>query len=348
MTPATTSSPPRTMRYSALRHGVRYQRQRRSWAKLIVRQQAPANRRRQRHRTGSSNHNGRRRQACSTSLSRRSGRDPAVGGVSVIDPRRRRSPNLPGEELQPRRPRTRTAPSGAARLLRHSFATRQRQDPVPHHRHHQHRPASTALSSPSFRSAAATRSGSTREPGTTSSRLATTWRRASLIRYSAPSMPERNKLDPSAPTSLTAHSVAADENAHNVFVPIGCAASSHCRPDPTNPVPDQRLHPGLPGAVRITPTTSARFRAPTKRFGAGPTPPPRVSRRPPWPRKRRSGPLVPDAASACRSRFTPPRTRPPAMASSCVPSPRSAPPRSASVCAAHTSRDPTGRGRTAC
>jgi len=57
-----------------------------------------------------------------------------------------------------------------------------------------------------------------------------------------------NKLDPSAPTSLTAHSVAADANAHNVFVPIGCASSKadSCTKDapkttdPTNTDPDCR------------------------------------------------------------------------------------------------------------
>jgi hypothetical protein len=57
-----------------------------------------------------------------------------------------------------------------------------------------------------------------------------------------------NKLDPSAPTSLTAHSVAADANAHNVFVPIGCASSKAdscvggvpATTDPTNTDPDCR------------------------------------------------------------------------------------------------------------
>ena len=43
-----------------------------------------------------------------------------------------------------------------------------------------------------------------------------------------------NKLDPSAPTSTTAHSVAADANAHNVFVPIGFVPANT---DPTNPCP---------------------------------------------------------------------------------------------------------------
>jgi hypothetical protein len=47
-----------------------------------------------------------------------------------------------------------------------------------------------------------------------------------------------NKLDPSAPTSTTAHSVAADENAHNVFVPIGFVPpGSAAGTDPTNPCP---------------------------------------------------------------------------------------------------------------
>jgi hypothetical protein len=47
-----------------------------------------------------------------------------------------------------------------------------------------------------------------------------------------------NKLDPSAPTSTTAHSVAADENAHNVFVPIGFVPpTSAAGTDPTNPCP---------------------------------------------------------------------------------------------------------------
>jgi hypothetical protein len=57
-----------------------------------------------------------------------------------------------------------------------------------------------------------------------------------------------NKLDPSAPTSTTAHSVAADANAHNVFVPIGCASSTAdscvggvpATVDPTNTDPDCR------------------------------------------------------------------------------------------------------------
>ena len=47
-----------------------------------------------------------------------------------------------------------------------------------------------------------------------------------------------NKLDPSAPTSTTAHSVAADENAHNVFVPIGFVPpNSPAGTDATNPCP---------------------------------------------------------------------------------------------------------------
>jgi hypothetical protein len=57
-----------------------------------------------------------------------------------------------------------------------------------------------------------------------------------------------NKLDPSAPTSLTAHSVAADANAHNVFVPIGCASNAPdsctggvpATTDPTNTDPNCR------------------------------------------------------------------------------------------------------------
>jgi hypothetical protein len=47
-----------------------------------------------------------------------------------------------------------------------------------------------------------------------------------------------HRLDPSAPTSTTAHSVAADENAHNVFVPIGFVPpGSPTGTDPTNPCP---------------------------------------------------------------------------------------------------------------
>jgi hypothetical protein len=47
-----------------------------------------------------------------------------------------------------------------------------------------------------------------------------------------------NTLDPSAPTSTTAHSVAADENSHNVFVPIGFVPpNSPAGTDPTNPCP---------------------------------------------------------------------------------------------------------------
>ena len=57
-----------------------------------------------------------------------------------------------------------------------------------------------------------------------------------------------NETDPSAPTSLTAHSVAADANAHNVFVPIGCASNkpdsctgnAPATTDPTNTDPDCR------------------------------------------------------------------------------------------------------------
>jgi len=47
-----------------------------------------------------------------------------------------------------------------------------------------------------------------------------------------------NKLDPSVPTSTTAHSVAADENSHNVFVPIGFVPpGSPAGTDATNPCP---------------------------------------------------------------------------------------------------------------
>jgi hypothetical protein len=47
-----------------------------------------------------------------------------------------------------------------------------------------------------------------------------------------------NTLDPSTPTSTTAHSVAADENSHNVFVPIGFVPpNSPAGTDPTNPCP---------------------------------------------------------------------------------------------------------------
>jgi hypothetical protein len=47
-----------------------------------------------------------------------------------------------------------------------------------------------------------------------------------------------NTLDPSTPTSTTAHSVAADENSHNVFVPIGFVPpNSPPGTDPTNPCP---------------------------------------------------------------------------------------------------------------
>jgi hypothetical protein len=57
-----------------------------------------------------------------------------------------------------------------------------------------------------------------------------------------------NTLDPSAPTSTTAHSVAADANAHNIFVPIGCASNkpdsctgnAPADTDPTNTDPDCR------------------------------------------------------------------------------------------------------------
>ena len=60
-----------------------------------------------------------------------------------------------------------------------------------------------------------------------------------------------NKLDPSAPTSTTAHSVAADENSHNVFVPIGFVPpNSPAGTDATNPCPTEWLHRGLSGAFR--------------------------------------------------------------------------------------------------
>jgi hypothetical protein len=57
-----------------------------------------------------------------------------------------------------------------------------------------------------------------------------------------------NEMDPSASTSLTAHSVAADANARNVFVPIGCASKkpdsctgdAPATTDPTNTDPDCR------------------------------------------------------------------------------------------------------------
>jgi hypothetical protein len=48
-----------------------------------------------------------------------------------------------------------------------------------------------------------------------------------------------NKLDPSVPTSTTAHSVAADKNSNFVFVPIGFVPpGSPAGTDPTNPCPD--------------------------------------------------------------------------------------------------------------
>jgi hypothetical protein len=47
-----------------------------------------------------------------------------------------------------------------------------------------------------------------------------------------------HKVDPSAPTSTTAHSVAADANSHLVFVPIGFVPpGSAAGTDPTNPCP---------------------------------------------------------------------------------------------------------------
>ena len=44
-----------------------------------------------------------------------------------------------------------------------------------------------------------------------------------------------NKLDPSPVSSRTAHSVAADQNSHFVFLPIAIPAAT--TPDPTNPCP---------------------------------------------------------------------------------------------------------------
>ena len=47
-----------------------------------------------------------------------------------------------------------------------------------------------------------------------------------------------HKVDPSPATSTSAHSVAADAESHNVFVPIGLVAStSPPGTDPTNPCP---------------------------------------------------------------------------------------------------------------
>jgi hypothetical protein len=47
-----------------------------------------------------------------------------------------------------------------------------------------------------------------------------------------------HQVDPSAATSTTAHSVAADAKTHNVFVPIGLVpAGSPAGTDPTNPCP---------------------------------------------------------------------------------------------------------------
>ena len=45
-----------------------------------------------------------------------------------------------------------------------------------------------------------------------------------------------NQLDPSATSSTTAHSVAADRNSHNVFLPIGAVSSAAS--DPGNPCPN--------------------------------------------------------------------------------------------------------------
>ena len=44
-----------------------------------------------------------------------------------------------------------------------------------------------------------------------------------------------NKLDPSPVSSRTAHSVAADQNSHFVFLPFAIPAAT--TPDPTNPCP---------------------------------------------------------------------------------------------------------------
>ncbi len=47
-----------------------------------------------------------------------------------------------------------------------------------------------------------------------------------------------HKLDPSVPTSTTAHSVAADQESHHVFVPIGFVPpTAGAGTDPTNPCP---------------------------------------------------------------------------------------------------------------
>ncbi len=85
------------------------------------------------------------------------------------------------------------------------------------------------LSSTGFRSAALTRSGSIR--GTRHYFLAA---RNNLSNGKPDPIlgsidATTNKLDPSAPTSPTAHSAAADQNSNFVFVPIGLGT------DPTNP-----------------------------------------------------------------------------------------------------------------
>jgi hypothetical protein len=48
---------------------------------------------------------------------------------------------------------------------------------------------------------------------------------------------QSNQLDPSASTSTSAHSVAADKNSRFVFVPIGLVPPTATVPDPTNPCP---------------------------------------------------------------------------------------------------------------
>jgi hypothetical protein len=46
-----------------------------------------------------------------------------------------------------------------------------------------------------------------------------------------------NKLDPSAPSSTTSHSIAADKNSNFVFVPVGLVPATATTPDPTNACP---------------------------------------------------------------------------------------------------------------
>jgi DNA-binding beta-propeller fold protein YncE len=46
-----------------------------------------------------------------------------------------------------------------------------------------------------------------------------------------------NRLDPSAPSSTTSHSVAADKNSHFVFLPVGLHPATATAPDPNNPCP---------------------------------------------------------------------------------------------------------------